>query len=186
MRVIAGSARRLHLVTPEGEETRPTQDRIKETLFNVIQNDVPGCVFVDVCSGSGGIGIEALSRGAARAYFIENAMKPYRCLMENLETTGLSERATVLRSDVLVALRSIREPVADVIYFDPPYAAGLYEPVLTLLAAMPYVTEDTLIIAESDKGRDMSFAEGLGLTIIREKEYKHNKHFFIRKAGAAI
>ena len=75
MRVIAGSARRLKLVTPEGNDTRPTQDRIKETLFNIIQIEVPGSVFIDLFSGSGGIGIEALSRGAKKAYFIENAAK---------------------------------------------------------------------------------------------------------------
>ena len=72
MRVIAGTARRMKLVTPEGMDTRPTQDIIKETLFNMIQFEVPGCVFVDLCAGSGQMGIEALSRGARRAYFIEN------------------------------------------------------------------------------------------------------------------
>ena len=73
MRVIAGTARRLLLKTPEGMDTRPTTDRIKETLFNMIQGDIPGSIFVDLFSGSGGIGIEALSRGARHAYFVENA-----------------------------------------------------------------------------------------------------------------
>ena len=77
MRVIAGSARRLKLVTPEGNDTRPTQDRIKETLFNMIQLQVPGSVFIDLYAGSGGIGIEALSRGAKKAYFIDNAMSSW-------------------------------------------------------------------------------------------------------------
>ena len=72
MRVIAGSARRLKLVAPYGFDTRPTQDIIKETLFNIIQADVPGSIFLDLCAGSGAIGIEALSRGAKRAYFVEN------------------------------------------------------------------------------------------------------------------
>ncbi len=71
MRVIAGKARRLPLITPEGRDTRPTTDRIKETLFSMIQTDVPGCIFLDLFSGSGGIGIEALSRGAEKAYFVE-------------------------------------------------------------------------------------------------------------------
>ena len=75
MRVIAGSARSLPLKAPEGLETRPTADRIKETLFNMLQTDVPGCVFVDLFSGTGGIGIEALSRGARKAYFVENAAR---------------------------------------------------------------------------------------------------------------
>ena len=82
MRVIAGSARRLKLVTPEGNDTRPTQDRIKETLFNIIQIEVPGSVFIDLFSGSGGIGIEALSRGAKKAYFIENAAMPINVFLK--------------------------------------------------------------------------------------------------------
>ena len=84
MRVIAGSARRLLLVTPEGMDTRPTQDKIKETLFNILQMDVPGSVFLDICAGSGGIGIEALSRGAKRAYFIENGRAAVSCILKNL------------------------------------------------------------------------------------------------------
>lgn len=185
MRVISGTARRLRLVTPEGDETRPTQDRIKETLFNMIQNEVPGAVFVDICAGSGGIGIEALSRGAVRAYFIENSIRPYKCLVENLHTTRLEDRATVLRSDVLVALRSIRESAVDLIYFDPPYASGLYEPVLALLSALPYVTMETTLIVESEDDMDFSFAEDLGFEILREKSYKHNKHIFLHKKGAS-
>ncbi|MBO5999738.1 MAG: RsmD family RNA methyltransferase, partial [Lachnospiraceae bacterium] len=82
MRVIAGSARRQLLKTPDGLKTRPTQDRIKETLFNIIQNEVPGSVFCDFCCGGGGIGIEALSRGAQRAYFIENDKDALSCLVD--------------------------------------------------------------------------------------------------------
>ena len=97
MRVIAGSARRLRLITPDGNDTRPTQDRIKETLFNMIQNQVPGAVFIDLFAGSGGIGIEALSRGASRAYFIENAANAYKCILQNLKTTHFEEVSTVLK-----------------------------------------------------------------------------------------
>ena len=84
MRVIAGTARSLPLRTPEGADTRPTTDRIKETLFNMLQNEVPGSVFVDLFSGSGGIGIEALSRGARKAYFIENAPKSLACIQDKM------------------------------------------------------------------------------------------------------
>ena len=83
MRVIAGTARSLPLKTPEGMDTRPTTDRIKETLFNMLQTYIPDCVFVDIFSGSGGIGIEALSRGARKAYFIENAPKALACIEDN-------------------------------------------------------------------------------------------------------
>ena len=92
MRVVAGSAKSLKLKTIEGMETRPTQDRIKETLFNMIQYDIPGSTFLDLFSGSGGIGIEALSRGAKEAYFVEKAKPALRCIRENLRYTKLDKK----------------------------------------------------------------------------------------------
>lgn len=179
MRVIAGSARRLRLLTPEGNDTRPTQDRIKETLFNMIQNDVPGAVFIDLFAGSGGIGIEALSRGASRAYFIENAANAYKCIMENLKTTHFEDVATVFKQDVVIALRNIHEKEADIIFIDPPYQAGLYERTLSQLSNMSYVTENTMIILESAVDMDFSFVSDYGFEVRREKEYKTNKHVFL-------
>ena len=85
MRVIAGSARRLLLKTPDGLDTRPTTDRIKETLFNMLMPYLSGAIFVDLFSGSGGIGIEALSRGARKAYFVENSQKAIDCITDNLQ-----------------------------------------------------------------------------------------------------
>ena len=105
MRVIAGSARRLLLKSPEGLDTRPTTDRIKETLFNMLMPNLPDAVFIDLFSGSGGIGIEALSRGANKAYFVENNQKAVACITENLEHTHLSDRAVVLKQDVFAADR---------------------------------------------------------------------------------
>ena len=96
MRVIAGSARSLKLVTIDSMDTRPTTDRIKETLFNMLSNDIPGCRFLDVFSGSGAIGIEALSRGAAMAVFVENSRKAVECINKNLAFTKLADRAQVL------------------------------------------------------------------------------------------
>ena len=179
MRVIAGSARRLRLVTPDGNDTRPTQDRIKETLFNMIQNQVPGAVFVDLFAGSGGIGIEALSRGASRAYFIENAQNAYKCILQNLKTTHFEEVATVLKQDVVLGLRNIHEEEVDIIFVDPPYHGELYERTLSQLAQMSYVTENTMIICESAEDMDFSFAEQYGLEVRREKNYKSNKHVFL-------
>ena len=183
MRVIAGSARRLRLVTPEGNDTRPTQDRIKETLFNMIQNNVPGSVFIDLFAGSGGIGIEALSRGASKAYFIENAQNAYKCILENIKTTHFEDVATVFKQDVVLGLRNIKEKEADIIFIDPPYHGELYERTLAQLAEMSYVTENTMIILECAKDFDISFAEDYGFEVRRVKEYKTNKHIFLyRKA----
>ena len=183
MRVIAGSARRLRLVTPEGNDTRPTQDRIKETLFNMIQNQVPGAVFVDLFAGSGGIGIEALSRGASKAYFVENATNAYKCIMQNLKTTHFEEDAVVLKQDVVLALRSVKESEVDIIFIDPPYHGELYERTLSQLSQMSYVTENTMIIVESDKDYDFSFAGDYGFEVRKEKEYKSNKHVFLYRKG---
>ena len=179
MRVIAGTARRLKLVTPEGNDTRPTQDRIKETLFNMIQMQVPGAVFVDLFSGSGGIGIEALSRGAKKAYFIENATGAYKCIMSNLKTTHFEDVSTVLKQDVVIGLRNIHEEEVDIIFIDPPYHEDLYERTLMQLSNMDYVTEHTMIILESPIEMDFSFVSDYGFEVRREKEYKTNKHVFL-------
>lgn len=100
MRVIAGSARRLLLKTVEGMETRPTTDRIKETLFNMLQNDLYGARFLDLFAGSGAIGIEALSRGAKEAVFVDKGDGQISCIRDNLKTTHLEERARVMSADV--------------------------------------------------------------------------------------
>ena len=184
MRVIAGEARRLKLVTPEGNDTRPTQDRIKETLFNMLQNDVPGAVFIDVFAGSGGIGIEALSRGAKKAYFIENNIKAIKCINQNLQTTKFEDRATVLKSDVLVGLKNVKEKEVDLIFVDPPYESGLYERTFELLSRLPYVTEYTMLIAECSLDMDLSVFEDNGFEIIKEKRYKTNQHVFMKKLQA--
>lgn len=136
MRVIAGTARSLPLKTPRGQETRPTTDRIKETLFNILQQDIPGCVFVDLFSGSGGIGIEALSRGARKAYFVENAREPLSCLTDNLEFTRFQDRAVVLKQDAVAALASIAEQMVDILFMDPPYGQEQERRVLEALQNM--------------------------------------------------
>lgn len=182
MRVIAGTARSLPLKTPEGMDTRPTTDRIKETLFNMLQQELPDCVFVDLFSGSGGIGIEALSRGAKKAYFIENAPRAVSCIEQNLAFTKFTDRAIVLKQDVLAALSSICEKEADIIFMDPPYDKDDEKRVLALLSHMKYVTENTLIIVEASLTADFSWISEYGYTLEREKKYKTNKHMFLRKS----
>ena len=120
MRVIAGTARSLPLKAPAGTGTRPTTDRIKETLFNMLQADVPGSVFVDLFSGSGAIGIEALSRGARKAYFAENAKEPLACIQQNLAFTKLADRAVVRKQDACSAWGGIFEKNVDILFMEPP------------------------------------------------------------------
>lgn len=180
MRVIAGTARSLRLKTPEGMDTRPTTDRIKETLFNMLQPYLPDAVFLDLYSGSGGIGIEALSRGARHAYFVENNRHALTCIAENLQFTRFADRATVLRQDVLSALPGIHEKEADVIFMDPPYQSGYEQQALRLLRTLPYVTRNTLIVTEAALDTDFSYVKELGFAVEKEKRYKTNKHVFCR------
>ena len=107
MRVIAGSARRLTLKTIEGMDTRPTTDRIKETLFNILQPELLDCHFLDLFSGSGAIGIEALSRGAAKAVFVDNSKEALSCIRQNLEKTHLADRAIVIGQDCAGAIHAL-------------------------------------------------------------------------------
>lgn len=181
MRVIAGSARRLLLKTPEGLDTRPTTDRIKETLFNMLMPALPDAVFIDLFSGSGGIGIEALSRGARKAYFVENSQKAVACITDNLEHTHLADKAVVLKQDVLAALRGSIRDTADIIFLDPPYHQEYDRIVLELLRDASYVNDDTLIVVEASAATSFDYVETLGFVIEKIKQYKTNKHVFIRR-----
>ena len=184
MRVIAGTARSLPLKTREGKDTRPTTDRIKETLFNVLQPYVQEAVFLDLFSGSGGIGIEALSRGAYHAYFVDNDVKAVECIIDNLKFTKFTDRATVLKQDVISALSGISEKEVDIIFMDPPYDQLFEKRVLETLSNKSYVTDDTLIIVEASLRTDFTYLDDLGFEIVKEKKYKTNKHMFIRRMEA--
>lgn len=186
MRVIAGKARRLQLVTPAGKHTRPTSDKIKETLFNILQSDIPGCCFLDLFSGSGGIGIEALSRGADKAVFVDDNREALRCIQKNLEHTKFTKQAQVVPMEALRALARLESSgyTFDVIFMDPPYNKGLDEQVLTYLADSSLINEDTVLVLEEDIHRDSVFIEELGYVIDREKCYKNNQHFFFHKPDA--
>lgn len=181
MRVIAGTARSLPLKTPDGKGTRPTTDRIKETLFNMLQPHIGDSVFIDLFSGSGGIGIEALSRGARKAYFVENNAQAFDCIRQNVIFTKFEDRAVLLKQDVMSALSMIGEKEADIIFMDPPYDAEYEAKLLGQLSEKPYVTENTLVIMEAALGTDFSFAEALGFAVTKEKKYKTNKHVFMMR-----
>ncbi len=181
MRVIAGTARSLPLKTPEGMATRPTTDRIKETLFNMLQSKTGDCIFVDLFSGSGGIGIEALSRGAKKAYFVEYDKKAVSCIKDNLNFTRFNEKAVVMNADVCSAIDRIREE-ADIIFMDPPYESGLDMTALKLLSKADCVGADTLVIVEASLQRETKEFENCGFVVTKEKKYKSNKHVFLYKA----
>ena len=183
MRVIAGKARRLQLKTLPGDHTRPTTDRIKETLFNILSFGVEGSRFLDLFAGSGAIGIEAISRGADQAVFVENNRQALSCIRENLAHTKLEKEAVVLGREVQSAISQLdlQKNPFDYIFMDPPYGKQLEKDVLFSLKEHPSLLhEDTLIIVESDLKTDFPYMEELPFFIDREKIYKTNKHTFFR------
>lgn len=183
MRVIAGKARRLMLKTLEGQDTRPTTDRIKETLFNMINTDMPDCSFLDLFSGSGAIGIEAISRGAKLAVMIEQNPKAAECIRENLKSTKLEEEGIVMNCDALTGLSRLEGKgyVFDYVFMDPPYNMEWEKKVLESLASSSIIQEHTVIITEASLETSFDYLEAMGYGIMKEKNYKTNKHVFIEK-----
>lgn len=180
MRVIAGTARSLKLKTIEGLDTRPTTDRIKETLFNMLTPYTAGAKFLDLFAGSGAIGIEALSRGAESCVFVELSPKVVSCIKENLQHTHLDDRAKVQKYDAVSFVAGLRDVDYDVIFMDPPYGKELEKAVMISLSEKK-LSEDTLIVIEADINEDFSYLDSLGFDIIKDKRYKSNKHIFVQK-----
>lgn len=179
MRVIAGQAKGHKLKAPEGIKTRPTTDKIKESLFNILAPDLPDAVFLDLFSGSGGIGIEALSRGAKKAVFVDNSPVCSKIIAENLRFTKLVQKAQVYKLPVLAALDKLAAngEKFDIIFMDPPYEGGYYGPALEKIAAWSLLAEGGLIICEHSRLIELPMAAGLRIT--REKEYKTTVMTFI-------
>ena len=181
MRVIAGTARSINLITPKGLDTRPTTDKYKETLFNCLQSYVGNCVFVDLFAGSGAIGIEALSRGASKALFCDNSREAYDCIKVNLSKTRLSDKAEVYREDASFFVKNRIKEVPDIIFIDPPFKKHLEKEIIPLLCEKELIGEDTIVVVECDYDADFEFLNDYSLEIFKIKEYKTNKHVFIRK-----
>jgi len=157
VRIIAGKYRSRRLIAPQGVETRPTSDRLRETLFNVVAPSVPDSVWIDLFAGTGAVGIEALSRGASMAYFIESSRRPARAIRDNLQTLGIEEGAEVIEREAAIALRMLdtQAVVCDFCFLDPPYRKmGDYEQTLGFLSQSRLLKPGSLVIAEHDKHFD--------------------------------
>jgi len=147
MRVITGTARGRRLKELEGMETRPTTDRVKEGLFNILQFDIEGRKVLDLFAGTGQLGIECLSRGAASAVFVDRRADAVKLIRDNLKTTELTENARVVAGDSMEYLKSLREPF-DIILLDPPYNAGLLEEAIAHIARFDILSPHGIIVAE--------------------------------------
>ena len=155
----AGSARGRRLRELEGQETRPTTDRVKESIFNIIQFDVEGSRVLDLFAGTGQLGIEALSRGAAAAVFVEQRRDAAALVRENLKITGLTDRARVVNGEALSYLASAGEKF-DIIFLDPLYAAKLWKPALEAVSRFDILSDHGIIICESPQ--DEALPETVG------------------------
>ena len=171
MRVITGKAKGHKLSAPEGLDTRPTPDRIKESFFNIIEPDLPGAIFLDLFCGSGAMGIEALSRGAKEAVFVDNSDKCQPYIKSNLESTRLAGSARVIKSDAADAIRLLSEKgfEFDIIFMDPPYKSGLVAQTLLEILKSGILKKTGYIAVEYPCGTD--FVKPGGFEIVREKKY---------------
>ena len=169
MRVITGKARGIQLKTPDGMQTRPTADRVKEALFSIINFDVPGAKVLDLFGGTGQLGIEALSRGAESAVFVDAREDSCKIIRENLRRTKLEQQSKVIRSDYLDYLRRCKERF-NIILLDPPYAEAYLENALKCITEIDILQTDGIIVTERPLGKDLPF-EYDGLS--RSKDYKY-------------
>ena len=178
MRVIAGKHRGRVLKEFKGREIRPTSDRAKEALFNILQFDIAGCAFLDLYSGTGGIGIEAISRGAEKVVFVDNSEESIKLLKENLKY--LKEEAEVVRSDAAAYIACSRTKF-DFIFLDPPYETPLLEKSLAYISDAECLTKDGVIVAETLREKEMPEEVG---NLIKTKSYAYGQvalHIYRRK-----
>ena len=171
MRVITGKARGVVLKTPEGMATRPTTDRVKEALFNIIQFDIPTARVLDLFGGTGQLGIEALSREAKSAVFVDEREEACRLIRENLRRTKLEQFGRVIRSDYMAYLRTCKEKF-DIILLDPPYAEVFLENSLKMITEIDILQSGGIIVAERPIGKELPW-EFPGYS--RSRDYKYGK-----------
>ena len=169
MRVITGKARGVQLKTPDGMQTRPTADRVKEACFSIIHFDIPGSKVLDLFGGTGQMGIEALSRGADSAVFVDAREDACKVIRENLKRTRLEGQGRVVRSDYLDYLRRCKEKF-DIIILDPPYAEVFLENALNCITEIDILQTGGIIVTERPLGKEL-LCEFDGFT--RSKDYKY-------------
>lgn len=171
MRVITGTARGVRLKTPKGERTRPTADRVKEAVFSVIQFEIQGSRFLDLFAGTGQMGIEALSRGASYAVFVDEWKDACQLVRENLRLTGLGGQAAVMQDNYLSYLQKCKDRF-DIVFLDPPYAEIFLENALNKISEIDILSDRGIILCERPAEKQLDL-EIPGLK--RCKDYRYGK-----------
>ena len=175
MRVISGTARGCKLIAPSGQSTRPTGDRMKEDLFNILSPVISGSRFLDCYCGSGAIGIEALSRGASSAVFVDHAEEAIAAVKTNLRKTRLENKAEIFHGTVAETLKKLKK--FDIIFIDPPYESG--ELAWILETASGLLTENGILAAECPL--DIALPKLADLSVYRQKKYAKMQFIFYRR-----
>ena len=187
MRVISGTARGTKLNSIDELSTRPTLDRVKESLFNIIQDKIEDAVVLDLFSGSGAIGIEFLSRGCQKAYLCDNSSKAINMIHQNLERTRLLENAIVLNTDYKKCLQELskKKLVFDIIYIDPPYKDDIAVESVELILSLKLLKKEGFIIIETDeKERELEKLKNLDIEIYDCRKYGRANLIFFKLKGA--
>lgn len=181
MRIIAGEKRGTKLYTLEGENTRPTLDRVKESLFNIIQSEIRDCIFLDLFSGSGAIGLEAVSRGAKKAILCDNNKQAIQIIKKNIEKLGYKDKIELYQMQFNELINKLNEKI-DIIYLDPPYKTNYAIKTVELLLKKEILKTDSLIIIETDQVEELKEKlENLNIEIIDERKYGRANLIFIQQ-----
>lgn len=168
MRVISGTARGKKLIAPEGINTRPTTDRVKESIFNIIQRYIPCENVLDAFAGSGALGIEALSRGAESCTFIETNPEALNILRKNVDGAKVSDKSEILRKDIFDFLKLTNKKF-DIIFLDPPYNKGFLSPVFKIVKERKLLSENGIVLVETEFGGEET--EFMGFDCIKQAKY---------------
>lgn len=181
MRIISGTARGTKLYTLEGQTTRPTLDRVKESLFNIIQNDIPNSIFLDLFSGSGAIGLEAASRGARKVILCDKSKDAIKIINKNIEKTHLKEKVELYNLDYEILLKTKINEKIDIIYIDPPYNSDFAIKSIQYIIEQNITNENTNIIIETDEEEKiLKKLEMVGVEIQNKRKYGRAVLIFLK------
>lgn len=181
MRIISGTARGTKLFALEGNNTRPTLDRVKESIFNIIQNQIQDSVVLDLFSGSGAIGLEAASRGAKKVIMCDNSRDALKIITKNIEKTHLNKKIELYNTDYQQCLKKIANQKLDLIYLDPPYDSDMIKQSIDTILKLKLLKDTSLIILETDdKKKILNDVKDFNLKIIDERKYGRAEIIFLK------
>ncbi len=181
MRIISGKARGTKLYTLEGKNTRPTLDRVKESLFNILQNEITDCIFLDIFSGSGAIGLEAVSRGAKKAILCDNSKEAIEIIKKNIQKTHSEKNIELYHEKFDNVLKNKIEEQIDIVYIDPPYETNFAIETIELLLQKKLLKETSIIVVETDRDEIIKEIEKLNVKIFDKRKYGRANLILLKK-----